>query len=268
MRLPSSLASLEMKIPPESPLGPHGLFGSHISQGSALPAISTAPRRSTKQHMCNTCSKNFSSASALQIHERTHTGEKPFACNICGRAFTTKGNLKVSHLAGNGSDALSADLRRGGLISLFISCLQVHIGTHMWNNSSRRGQRLSLDGPMALMAMGSEAKKLPELMQPPKELGAPQMNFDPSLWNQYAAAFSGGLTMKTNEISVIQGGGIPLPGSPAGGPLIGSTGGLMKMDGSHSGLPATVAEIEKNSSDSVPKSQFPHFMEEGKIAVN
>ena len=144
----------------------------------------------------------------------------------------------------------------------------MHIGTHMWNNSSRRGQRLSLDNPMALMAMSSEAKILPELMQAPKELSAPQMNFDPSLWNQYAAAFSGGLTMKTNEISVIQGGGIPLPGSPAGGPLIGSTGGLMKMDGSHSSLPVTMAEIEKNSSESVPKSPFPHFMEEGKIAVN
>lgn len=138
----------------------------------------------------------------------------------------------------------------------------------MWNNNSRRGQRLSLDNPMALMAMSSEAKILPEMMQASKELGAPPMNFDPSLWNQYAAAFSGGLTMKTNEISVIQGGGIPLPGSLAGGPLVGSTGGLMKMDGSHSGLPATMAEIEKNSSDSVPKSQFPHFMEEGKIAVN
>lgn len=266
MRLPSSLAGLEMKIPPENPLGPHSLFGSHIPPGSALPAISLAPRRSTKQHTCNTCSKNFSSASALQIHERTHTGEKPFACNICGRAFTTKGNLKVGRL----SESSSGWLSRLGPRShpLLFPCLQVHIGTHMWNNSSRRGQRLSLEGPMALMTMGPEAKKLPELMQPPKELAAPQMNFDPSLWNQYAAAFSGGLTMKTNEISVIQGGGVPLPGSPAGGPLIGSTGGLMKMDGSHSGLPATVAEIEKNSSDSVPKSQFPHFMEEGKIAVN
>lgn len=121
---------------------------------------------------------------------------------------------------------------------------------------------------MALMAMSTEAKMLPEMMQPPKDLATPPINFDPSLWNQYATAFSGGLTMKTNEISVIQGGGIPIPGSPAGGPMIGSTGGLMKLDASHSGLPAAMAEIEKSSSESVPKSQFPHFMEEGKIAVN
>lgn len=37
---------------------------------------------STSQHICPICSKNFSSASALQIHNRTHTGEKPYKCQV------------------------------------------------------------------------------------------------------------------------------------------------------------------------------------------
>lgn len=134
----------------------------------------------------------------------------------------------------------------------------------MWNNSARRGQRLSLDNPMTLMAMGAESKMIPEMLPPPNELIAPPMNFDPSVWNQYAAAFTNGLTMKANEISVIQNGGIPIPGSLAAGPLVASTGGLIKLDSSHTGIPASLAEMEKNGSESV-KSQFPHFMEEGKV---
>ena len=40
-------------------------------------------KKDNKGHSCKTCGKAFPSKSKLIIHERVHTGEKPYHCDIC-----------------------------------------------------------------------------------------------------------------------------------------------------------------------------------------
>lgn len=143
------------------------------------------------------------------------------------------------------------------------------MGTHMWNSApARRGRRLSVDGPMAFL--GTNPVKFPELFQ--KDLSGRVGNGDPaSFWNQYAAAFSNGLAMKTNEISVIQNGGLPhsLSGSVGNGgssPISGLTGSIDKL---HSSEPnAALAGLEKMANtENGTHFRFTRFMEDNKEIV-
>uniref|UniRef100_U9SZH0 C2H2-type domain-containing protein n=2 Tax=Rhizophagus irregularis (strain DAOM 181602 / DAOM 197198 / MUCL 43194) TaxID=747089 RepID=U9SZH0_RHIID len=54
-----------------------------------------------RPHKCTVCDKDFAQRNHLEIHNRTHNAERPYACNLCTWKFydpdTLKRHLKYTH---------------------------------------------------------------------------------------------------------------------------------------------------------------------------
>ncbi|KAH6699907.1 putative asparagine-rich zinc finger protein AZF1 [Leptodontidium sp. MPI-SDFR-AT-0119] len=76
---------------------------------STLQEESSSPKNPKKRYQCAiaSCNKSFYQKTHLDIHERAHTGvkpytherrhtgERPFQCEICGKRFAQRGNLRA-----------------------------------------------------------------------------------------------------------------------------------------------------------------------------
>ncbi|XP_030643675.1 uncharacterized protein LOC115823789 [Chanos chanos] len=76
--------------------GEENSITSYVSTFGALDSLDQMPRKD--RFVCKQCGKAWSHPSAFLVHQRVHTGERPYTCTLCGKKFSQSSSLR-KHLS-------------------------------------------------------------------------------------------------------------------------------------------------------------------------
>lgn len=67
------------------------------------------PNYERRRYLCALCGKELKTAKGLEIHNRSHTGEKPYTCEVCGKCFACETLLRTHNVTHTGERKYSCD---------------------------------------------------------------------------------------------------------------------------------------------------------------
>ncbi|XP_059920109.1 zinc finger protein 574 isoform X2 [Gadus macrocephalus] len=92
----------------------------------------TAGGKRPKAHQCPICGKLFVSSSAVALHQRVHTGERPFPCQVCGKRFRQNTHLREHLRTHSGERPFRCEVCGKGFIQ------SMHLAEHRRTHTGER----------------------------------------------------------------------------------------------------------------------------------
>ncbi|KAM9353161.1 uncharacterized protein znf526 [Symphorus nematophorus] len=103
---------------------------SHFALGPGRPRCTSGKR--PKAHQCPVCGKLFVSSSGVALHQRVHTGERPFPCQVCGKRFRQNTHLREHLRTHSGERPFRCEVCGKGFIQ------SMHLAEHRRTHTGER----------------------------------------------------------------------------------------------------------------------------------